>query len=113
MAGLVRSHDDNASQPVGKFERPRLGKIRRPLTLAELGTSVVPARSAEEALERMASEDFAIVVLDVRTPGLSGLELARRARPQHRAAQTPHHLGHGRREDPSALRDAYALGAVD
>ena len=31
-AGLVRSHDDNASQPGGKFERPRLGRIRRPLT---------------------------------------------------------------------------------
>lgn len=40
----------------------------------ELGCAVVSASSAEEALERAARQKFDAVVLDVRMPGLSGLE---------------------------------------
>ncbi|MBV9372497.1 MAG: response regulator [Alphaproteobacteria bacterium] len=47
---------------------------------AELGHSVVRARSAEEALDLSASGRFDAVFTDVVMPGMSGIELAERLR---------------------------------
>jgi PAS domain S-box-containing protein len=51
--------------------------------LDELGYRVVSAASGEEALESLEAETVDILFSDVVMPGLSGVELARRAR-QHR-----------------------------
>lgn len=44
------------------------------------GYHAVPARSAAEALDSFAREDFDLVVTDYRMPGMSGLDLARAIR---------------------------------
>ena len=42
------------------------------------GHEVVTARRAAEALERLAAEEFELVILDVRLPGISGLDALER-----------------------------------
>jgi PAS domain S-box-containing protein len=48
--------------------------------LEDMGHNVVPAASADEALERLAAEPVDLLFSDVVMPGLSGIELARLAR---------------------------------
>ncbi|HHO52029.1 MAG TPA: sigma-54-dependent Fis family transcriptional regulator [Deltaproteobacteria bacterium] len=46
--------------------------------LGRLGHEVVTAASGEEALEAIAASDFAVVITDLRMPGIDGLQLLRR-----------------------------------
>src|SRR5262245_29022077 len=48
--------------------------------LSDLGKTVVRTSSGEEALARLAEGDFAVILLDVQMPGLSGFETAKRIR---------------------------------
>jgi len=48
----------------------------RPL-LDDLGQNVVEAHSGDEAIQRVRADDYAVVLLDVLMPGLSGFETAR------------------------------------
>ena len=45
--------------------------------LQDLGYNLVEARSGEEALQRVAGGELALVLLDVRMPGLDGFETAK------------------------------------
>jgi CheY-like chemotaxis protein len=51
------------------------------LALEDLGFEGVEASSGEQALELMGREQFPIVLLDIRMPGLSGTEVIERMRP--------------------------------
>src|SRR3954466_8048986 len=57
--------------------------------LEELGQDLVEARSGEEALRRVQSDEFAVVLLDVLMPGISGFEAARLIRDNDRSRRTP------------------------
>jgi len=48
--------------------------------LEPIGFKVVMAASAEEAVAELARSSFELLILDLRLPGMSGLELARRLR---------------------------------
>ena len=50
--------------------------------LERAGIRVVEAASGEEAIERIGSERPALVVLDLRLPGISGFDVARWVRSQ-------------------------------
>jgi DNA-binding LytR/AlgR family response regulator len=58
-------------------ERPALEDLARILRASELVEQVQTAARGEEALGKLALESFDAVFLDVRMPGLSGVELAR------------------------------------
>jgi DNA-binding LytR/AlgR family response regulator len=58
-------------------EQPSLADLSHQLRLQPSIGSVVEAIGSTEALLRLRSEDFDAVFLDVRMPGLDGLELAR------------------------------------
>ena len=45
--------------------------------LDDLGQNIVEARSGDEAIQRVQANDYAIVLLDVLMPGLSGFETVR------------------------------------
>lgn len=45
--------------------------------LSSRGYAVISAAGGEEALERLASEDYDVVYTDIKMPGMSGLEVAR------------------------------------
>src|ERR1035438_7424730 len=51
--------------------------------LSSQGFETVTATSGEQALERLRSGGFSMMISDVRMPGLTGLETLRRARQEH------------------------------
>ena len=79
----------------------------------DLGKNLVEARSGEEMLERVRSEDFAVVLLDVLMPGTSGFETARLIRSEARSRHTPIIFLTANDFDRPQLEEAYSLGAVD
>ena len=46
--------------------------------IKELGLSVDTAYTAEEGLQKIATKNFALVVSDIRMPGLDGLQMMRK-----------------------------------
>ena len=74
--------------------------------------NVVPVASGEEALRRILKSDFAIILLDVRMPGMDGFETAVLIRKLRRSRDTPIIFLTGAVEDESVSR-GYEVGAVD
>jgi|GEM_PF-209352 len=74
---------------------------------------IVEVRSGEEALVRLKIQEFAVVLLDVRMPGLSGFETARIIRADERSRHTPIIFLTADDIDQSKIDEGYALGAVD
>jgi PAS domain S-box-containing protein len=81
--------------------------------LEDLGQTLVEARSGEEALRRMQADEFAVVLLDVLMPGLSGFETAKLIRAGDRSRHTPIIFLTAGDADRRQLEEGYALGAVD
>ena len=81
--------------------------------LGEFGAHVVKTQSGADALRRLLTQDFALILLDVQMPIMDGFQTARMIRERQRNRETPiifvtaHH-----REHADVLK-AYELGAVD
>ena len=81
--------------------------------LADLDARVVKARSGPEALRCLLQQDFALILLDVRMPGMDGFEAAELIRARGRSRRTPiMFLTAFDRTREQEVR-GYALGAVD
>ncbi|MCK8604042.1 sigma-54-dependent transcriptional regulator [Desulfoferrobacter suflitae] len=63
-------------------EQDMLQLLKRSLE-PEMGCSVITASSGEEALNILASEPLDLVLLDMRMPGMDGLEVLQRIRDKH------------------------------
>ncbi len=81
--------------------------------LEDLGHELVEARSGEEAIGRMQCKEFAIVLLDVTMPGLSGFETAKRIRSNGHATDIPIIFVTANEVDSPEFEEGYSLGAVD
>jgi PAS domain S-box-containing protein len=81
--------------------------------LEDLGQNLVEASSGEEALRRMKSQEFAVILLDVLMPGISGFETAKQIRSDERSRHTPIIFLTAGDMDRPKLEEGYALGAVD
>jgi serine phosphatase RsbU (regulator of sigma subunit)/anti-sigma regulatory factor (Ser/Thr protein kinase) len=81
--------------------------------LEPLGQKVLTARSGDEALRRLLHHEFAAILLDMRMPGLDGLQTAAfiNARPRTRRVPIIFLTAHA--EDMEQVFRAYAAGAVD
>lgn len=78
------------------------------LNLRDFQTTV--ASSGHEALEKIDSEDFDVVILDLKMPDLDGLEVLARLRVNHPKLPVIILTGHGAFE---AGREGMELGAFD
>src|SRR5262249_44157418 len=81
--------------------------------LADLGQNLVQAPSGEAALRLLLKQDFAVVLLDVRMPGLNGFEVARLIRGRKRSRHTPIIFLTAPASPEFPVVQAYRLGAVD
>lgn len=81
--------------------------------LDRLGEHIVRARSGEEALSMVEQMDFAVILLDVRMPTISGFETARRIRQRPASSRTPILFQTAAMDVHFPIEEAYALGAVD
>ncbi|MBI4207390.1 MAG: response regulator [Betaproteobacteria bacterium] len=75
--------------------------------------SVMPASSGEEALRHVLKNEFALILLDVRMPGMDGFETAALIRQRERSERTPIIFLTGAYEDMASVIRGYAAGAVD
>ncbi|KHD88720.1 MAG: hypothetical protein OM95_07960 [Bdellovibrio sp. ArHS] len=74
---------------------------------------VLSAKSAEEALSLLMNHDFALALMDVQMPGMSGFELARLVRALKKTRHLPMILMTSRQQDRSVVFEGYETGAVD
>ena len=81
--------------------------------LEDLDQRLSVARSGEEALKLLLNDDYAVIILDVRMPGLSGYETADYIRQRKRTEHTPIIFLTGLGTDEGDIFAGYFAGAVD
>lgn len=81
--------------------------------LEPLGRTLVFATSGEQALARLLEQDFALILLDVAMPGITGIETARMIRARERSRGTPIIFITGMSWHDEAVDEAYEVGGFD
>ncbi len=81
--------------------------------LGALGETLLVAPSGEEALKLALRHDFAVILLDVRMPGIDGFETAKLIRSRERSRITPIIFLTAANDDMSSMFRGYEVGAVD
>ena len=83
------------------------------VALDELNYRLVKVQSGKEALRRLLRQDFALILLDVQMPTMSGFETARLIRARDRSKHVPIIFITAYDRDDTEVLEAYRLGAVD
>jgi PAS domain S-box-containing protein len=81
--------------------------------LAPLGHRVVKASSGEDALKRVLEHDFAVIVMDVRMPGLDGVETVELIKRRRRNEDVSVIFLTGAGDDGEQVTRGYSAGAID
>ncbi|HEX7899271.1 MAG TPA: response regulator [Planctomycetota bacterium] len=81
--------------------------------LGDLEADLVRASSGEDALRHLLDQEFALILLDVRMPGLSGVDTAIFIRKRERSSHTPIIFLTANTDNPAEVARGYAVGAVD
>ncbi|MFT3770680.1 MAG: response regulator [Minicystis sp.] len=81
--------------------------------LGPLDVRLVKARSGTEALRCVLDEDFAVILMDVRMPGLDGLETGALIKQRRRNRETPIIFLSAFNRDAGYIARGYRQGAVD
>ncbi len=81
--------------------------------LDPLEARLVKANSGEEALQKITEHDFAVILMDVRMPGMDGLRAIELIKQREESARIPIILLTAVSIDSSDISGGYALGAVD
>ena len=81
--------------------------------LEPLDCEMVRASSADEALLALLRHDFAAIVLDIRMPGMNGIELARLIKQRKRSQHVPILFLTAHLVDETDVLQGYGAGAVD
>ncbi|HKE46192.1 MAG TPA: response regulator [Steroidobacteraceae bacterium] len=81
--------------------------------LERSGENLLLARSGDEALRAALEHDLALILLDVRMPGMDGFETAALIRARERSQLTPIIFLTGATDELGAMFRGYSVGAVD
>ncbi len=81
--------------------------------LEDLGPRIMTVTSGEEALRKVLEHEFALIILDVKMPGLDGFETAALIRGRRRSYQTPIVFLTGKSAEDTYVFKGYEVGAVD
>src|SRR3954454_22254899 len=81
--------------------------------LDDPGYRLVRATSGEEALLALMADEFAVLVLDVQMPGMSGFELAHMVKQRKKSARIPIIFITAYYNDDQHILEGYGSGAVD
>ena len=81
--------------------------------LESLGQRLIRATRGEEALRCVLENDFAVILLDVQMPGMSGIETAALIRARDRSRTTPIIFLTGMMRTAEMVFSGYSAGAVD
>jgi PAS domain S-box-containing protein len=81
--------------------------------LDDPGYHLVRASSADEALLALMNGEFALLILDIRMPGMTGLELAQMIKTRKRTARVPIIFLTAYYNEDQHVIDGYGSGAVD
>src|SRR5689334_2332042 len=117
--GTKRSRDDDATPVAGVTASILLvddypGNLAAlEATLDPLGHRLITASSGRQAIDLLAHEEVAVVLMDVRMPGLDGFKTAELMRSRWRAKSTPVIFLTAADTDTAAMLDGYSRGAVD
>jgi two-component system, sensor histidine kinase and response regulator len=120
------SAEQTAPPPRGPADEPNVDKVNILLVddqpanlialeamLQGLGQNLVKAQSGREALKWLLSDDFAVILLDVKMPEMDGFETAALIRQREKSRHTPIlFLTAADNTQTHAVR-GYAVGAVD
>lgn len=81
--------------------------------LESLGQRLIRAMRGEQALKCVLEHDFAVILLDVQMPGMSGIETAALIRARERSRTTPIIFLTGMMRTAEMVFSGYSAGAVD
>jgi CheY-like chemotaxis protein len=81
--------------------------------LSPLNQILVPVRSGEQALQALRAEEFALVLLDILMPGMSGFETAARIKREARTRDVPIIFLTAAGPQPEQVFLGYDAGGVD
>ena len=81
--------------------------------LETLGQELVVARSGEEALRKLLTDEYAVILLDLHMPGMDGYETAELIRQRRRNRDVPIVFLTAVFRDEAHIFKAYSAGAVD
>jgi signal transduction histidine kinase len=81
--------------------------------LESLGQELVVARSGEEALRKLLTDEYAVILLDLHMPGMDGYETAELIRQRRRNRDVPIVFLTAVFRDEAHIFKAYSAGAVD
>jgi two-component system sensor histidine kinase/response regulator len=81
--------------------------------LEPLGQTLVEAESGQGALRALISQEFAVILIDVKMPGMNGYETAKLIRLRRESELTPIIFVTSHSQDEAQIPLAYASGAVD
>jgi response regulator RpfG family c-di-GMP phosphodiesterase len=81
--------------------------------LSSLDQNIIRARSGEEALRALLTNEFAVILLDIVMPGMDGFEIARAIKRRRKTREVPIIFLTAADADPDYAFRGYAAGAVD
>ncbi|HJX29261.1 MAG TPA: response regulator [Thermoanaerobaculia bacterium] len=110
-AGVIAPLDELVSILLVDDESRNLDVLEAILGMS--GHRLVRAQTADEALLALLSGDFAAIVLDIRMPGISGIELAQLIKQRKRSRDIPILFLTAHLSEESDVLRGYDVGAVD
>ncbi len=112
---IIADARENSLDPIGILivdDEPKNLTVLETI-LSDPTYRLVQASSGDEALLALMSDEFALLILDVRMPGMTGIELAQLVKTRKKTAQVPIIFLTAYYNEDQHILEGYQSGAVD